>query len=33
MTFLPSNLNPPCGLGIINLNNGREESEKDNNNK
>jgi hypothetical protein len=26
--FLPFNLNMPCGLGIINLANGREQSEK-----
>jgi hypothetical protein len=29
----PSNLNIPCGLGITNLDNGREQSEKNNNNK
>jgi hypothetical protein len=29
MIFLPSNLNFPCGLGTINLDNGRELSKKD----
>jgi hypothetical protein len=33
MIFLPSILNFPCGLGIVNLDNGREPSEKKNNNK
>jgi hypothetical protein len=31
--FLPSSLNFPCGLGIINLDNGRKQSENNNNNK
>jgi hypothetical protein len=32
MIFRPSSLNFPCGLGVTNLDNGREESEKNNNN-
>jgi hypothetical protein len=31
MIFRLSNLTFPCGLGIINLDNGREQSEKNNN--
>jgi hypothetical protein len=34
MIFRLSSLNLPCGLGIVNLDNGREPSEdKENNNK
>jgi hypothetical protein len=34
MIFRPSSLNFPCGLGIANLDKGREPSEnKENNNK
>jgi hypothetical protein len=32
MIFRPSSLNFPCGLGIVNLDNGRELSEKKKNN-
>jgi hypothetical protein len=31
MTVCPSNLNSPCGLGIINVDNGRKQSKKNNN--
>jgi hypothetical protein len=33
MIFRPSSLNFPCGLGIVNLDNGREPSEKKKENK